>query len=553
VPWEGKTPDEVHWEALEELPARGDWPRGSTSDDTDQMLLVAQYFVAQYFVETKGQVDEREFLTRLANALPRMRGVGPTTRAAVRRFVETGELRASEGSSIGAAMRALPFGWITPVAAVALRRELTVRLSRATHGAPAAIMSACLVAEMAAWAIEQHPIEAVVAAGLRETDRLTRHYALDSATMRLLPEAADGDWQSPKADMTIEAVATMAHILHVLREATGLASAMKQAVALGGDTDTAAAIVGGILGSQAEDVEGEIPWLSSIVPPEPAIVEATAAGLCGSGDHSIGSCSVISQAQVTLGPLQFSACAAFATRRSGIGTRDGGMALEDPKQGGPASSKENCRLETTDYRDPWWLRYRPELAKTVYIIKMKLLQAKLFPEMPECRKAHDMLKGILKAEPNWYKNLNAAHQVNHELNQLLPLIATDEYLCALLEYELKKKKEPEGGALITELFERTEIAQLLDRQRGARRWPHRRPGAAALLAVKPGRLALGRRRRGVRPRAGASGASWQRQDRRKAEQVLKRLYEARDEGWTYERAWEHQLRLRGLRAGGPPP
>jgi ADP-ribosyl-[dinitrogen reductase] hydrolase len=142
-------------------------------------------------------------------------------------------------------------------------------------------MSACVVAEMAAWAVEQHPIEAVVAAGLREADRLTRDYALDSATLRRLREAAHGGWGSTNGGTTLDAVATMATVLHVLRQATGLASAMKQAVALGGDTDTAAAIVGGILGSQAGDVEGEIPWLSSVVLPEPEIVEATAAGLCG--------------------------------------------------------------------------------------------------------------------------------------------------------------------------------------------------------------------------------------------------------------------------------
>jgi ADP-ribosyl-[dinitrogen reductase] hydrolase len=275
VPWEGKPPDEVHWEALEELPARGDWPRGSTSDDTDQLLLVARYLA-----ETKGRVDERGLLTRLARALPRMRGAGPTTRAAVGRFVETDQLRASEGSSIGAAMRALPFGWATPVAATEQRRELTVQLSRATHGAPVAVMSACVVAEMAAWAIEQHPIDAVVAAGLREADHLAEQYALDSAAMRPLREAAHGDWVSPKRNVSLDAVATMAIVLHVLRQATGLGSAMKQAVALGGDTDTAAAIVGGILGPQAGDLEGEIAWLSSVVLPESEMVEATAAGLC---------------------------------------------------------------------------------------------------------------------------------------------------------------------------------------------------------------------------------------------------------------------------------
>ena len=93
VPWEGSTPDEVRWEALEALPARGDWPRGATSDDTAQLLLVAAYLA-----EANEQIDERAFLGRLAKALPGMRGAGPTTQAAVRRFLATGELQAAEGS-----------------------------------------------------------------------------------------------------------------------------------------------------------------------------------------------------------------------------------------------------------------------------------------------------------------------------------------------------------------------------------------------------------------------------------------------------------------------
>ena len=274
VPWEGSTPDEVRWEALEALPTRGDWPHGATSDDTEQLLLVAEYLV-----EANGQIDERDFLGRLAKALPGMRGAGPTTQAAVRRFLATGELHATDGSSIGAAMRALPFGWATPVAAGAHRRELTIRLSRTTHGAPDAIISACVVAEMAAWAIEQHPIDNVVAAGLREADHLARVYVLHPATLQSLRRAAIGDWQPPTAEPPPDAVITLASVLHVLREATGLATAMKRAVALGGDTDTAAAIVGGILGCQSENVETDIPWLPRVVLPESALIEATATGL----------------------------------------------------------------------------------------------------------------------------------------------------------------------------------------------------------------------------------------------------------------------------------
>jgi hypothetical protein len=193
VPWEGRTPDQVRWEALEELPRRGDWPQGATSDDTEQLVLVAQYLV-----EANGQVNEQDFLARLAKALPTMRGAGPTTRAAVRRFLTTGELYPTGGSSIGAAMRALPFGWASPVAAAVHRRELTVRLSRTTHGAPEAIVCACVVAEMAAWAIEQHPVGAVVAAGVREAERLARRYVLRPAALRPLRHAASGNWDPLK-------------------------------------------------------------------------------------------------------------------------------------------------------------------------------------------------------------------------------------------------------------------------------------------------------------------------------------------------------------------
>jgi ADP-ribosyl-[dinitrogen reductase] hydrolase len=274
VPWEGMTSEEVRWEALEALPARGDWPRGATSDDTEQLLLVAEHLV-----EANGQIDERDFLDRLAKALPGMRGAGPTTQAAVRRFLATGELHATDGSSIGAAMRALPFGWATPVAAAGRRRELAVRLSRTTHGAPEAIISACVVAEMAAWAVEQHPVDAVVAAGVREAEEGAQQHALHPATLQPFQRATSGHWPPNTAEPTLDALATVASVLHVLREARDLATAMKRAVALGGDTDTTAAIVGGILGCQLEDAESQIPWLSNVGMPDARLIEATAAGL----------------------------------------------------------------------------------------------------------------------------------------------------------------------------------------------------------------------------------------------------------------------------------
>jgi ADP-ribosyl-[dinitrogen reductase] hydrolase len=68
-------------------------------------------------------------------------------------------------------------------------------------------------------------------------------------------------------------------VLQVLRGATSLAMAMKHAVALGGDTDTVAAIVGGLLGCQTENAEAEISWLPRVALPDAELIEATATGL----------------------------------------------------------------------------------------------------------------------------------------------------------------------------------------------------------------------------------------------------------------------------------
>jgi ADP-ribosylglycohydrolase len=274
VPWEGKPANQVKRESLEELPPREDWPRGSTSDDTAQMLLVARHLV-----DSHGQVDEREFLVLLARAFPEMRGAGPTTTASVRRFIETGQVRPAEGVSNGAAMRAPPIGWATPVAAAEHRRDLTVRLSRATHGSPLAIASACMVSAMSAQAIEQGTIEAVVAAGLLEAEHLARLRWLSPEAVRLLRRAAGGQWLPPTDARPLDAVATVASVMHVLRESESLVVAMKYAVSLGGDTDTVAAITGGVLGCRVEDIDVQIPWLPQVMLPERELVEQVAEGL----------------------------------------------------------------------------------------------------------------------------------------------------------------------------------------------------------------------------------------------------------------------------------
>jgi ADP-ribosylglycohydrolase len=82
VPWEGRRPDEIDRAAITAFPPlRDGWARGETSDDTDQMLLVAELLV-----DTGGDPTASLFMERLAAAGDAIRGIGPSTRRALAHF-----------------------------------------------------------------------------------------------------------------------------------------------------------------------------------------------------------------------------------------------------------------------------------------------------------------------------------------------------------------------------------------------------------------------------------------------------------------------------------
>jgi ADP-ribosyl-[dinitrogen reductase] hydrolase len=272
---QGWPPSAISWEAIDRLPTRGDWPAGATSDDTEQVLLVAGYLA-----EMGAVVDEREFLTRLAGSS--MRGIGPSTLAAVQRFTKTGELRATGGSTDGAAMRALPIGWAVPATAAQRRRELSIGLSRTTHGSVGAIGSACAVSAMASRAIDASPLRDIIDAVVDEITWLETEFPNSGNIFQPVGRAGSGEWSPSPAGVSIDAVDALAAVIHVLvhaeRESLSFADALRYAVSLGGDTDTVAAIVGGILGSRLEDVAG-IPWLSRVQLPDSVELDALSMAL----------------------------------------------------------------------------------------------------------------------------------------------------------------------------------------------------------------------------------------------------------------------------------
>ena len=273
VPWEGQPPHKIPPDQIAAIPARYDWPQGATSDDTAQTLLVAWHLVA-----TGGQPSEREFLNQLSQDLPAMRGAGPTTTAAVGRYRQTGQLHAASGDTNGALMRILPAGWATPATHAERRRNVVTRLTRVTHGGPAAIAAACAVAAMASYAVEGCSAHALITVALDELEHVVEEHSAAAVLLETAQAAGQGSWRPGEEGVPLGSAETLAALLHVLATCGDDADgAMRYAVGLGGNTDTVAAITGGILGSRSAEVR--VGWLDQAILPEAAELDRLADGL----------------------------------------------------------------------------------------------------------------------------------------------------------------------------------------------------------------------------------------------------------------------------------
>ena len=276
VPWEnapiGATPSQI-----EQLPAREGWPRGATSDDTALTLLVAHHLA-----DRDGDGDPAAFLADLAEQEPAIRGLGPTTTAAIERFRRGDEAADSPGRATnGAAMRALPIGWVLPHDQAERRRQVTITMSRATHADPAALVAACVIATCASWALEGASPSMLLAAAAEEAREAAQAVTTEARLAEMLTQVSAGTWEPPANGISLDPYDTVTAALWCATRATSLRSGLVSAVQLGGDTDTVAALVGGLMGGKltAGQVRTELPWHRLVVLPEPetAIAETATA------------------------------------------------------------------------------------------------------------------------------------------------------------------------------------------------------------------------------------------------------------------------------------
>jgi ADP-ribosylglycohydrolase len=275
LPWEGRPPGEIDVTRVPLLPAAGDWAKGATSDDTALTLLVAAELVS-----SQGP-DAAKFLGRLAEDAPFIRGLGPSTTAAIEHFRHTGTPPTGSGNTNGALMRSLPIGWALPLDHAEDRRAWTTELSRTTHRGPDACCAALVGSACAAWAIEGAEPTLLLDIARSEAAAVAETCGADGRINDMLAAVAAGQWQPNPDCLGPDSYETLTRVLWCILSEPHLPKALLAAVRLGGDTDTVAALVGGLLGCSLTPaaVRAQLPWSNEVQAPDDAVIGPLAAGI----------------------------------------------------------------------------------------------------------------------------------------------------------------------------------------------------------------------------------------------------------------------------------
>ena len=216
------TPKEIP-QQLKEKPG---WPYGGVSDDTLLTILTLKSLV-----QPTPEMAASNFLTELRRVLPRLRGLGPTTRSALGLEVKAGE-RGVIGETNGAVMRTALCGVYFRKMNRTLRDEWIKALVETTHKSPKAIRSA------------------QIAVGLFAGDDFPDY----------------SDWTPPNAGISLDPLETLQAVVWVVNRGKSCADCFALACALGGDTDTVAALSGALFALRFPEKADffTIPWLNEV-------------------------------------------------------------------------------------------------------------------------------------------------------------------------------------------------------------------------------------------------------------------------------------------------
>jgi ADP-ribosylglycohydrolase len=240
------------------------WPAGGVSDDTILSLMTLE----SLRLDADGgllsaNASAAEFKRRLMEAKDALRGLGPTTRAALGLPVKPEE-EAMVGRSNGGLMRCALLG--LAFADHAIRRDYVRALTEATHAHPRAVEAALVGSRLISDAVALGAAAPIVDAVFDES-----------------PDFADEIMGfEPTADgVTLDPIETLGAAIAACVSAQSTNEAFKIACGFGGDTDTTAALGGALFTARHPVGNGfaSIAWLSVVEWAEIPQLDAVAASL----------------------------------------------------------------------------------------------------------------------------------------------------------------------------------------------------------------------------------------------------------------------------------
>ena len=229
--------------SLSEIP---DWPLGGVSDDTLLTLLSIKALDS-----TNPAVARTRFIELLKENLPVLRGLGPTTRAAVGLPVKESETHFI-GNSNGAMMRTALMGMAFSAGDDEKRRQWISEIALATHSHERAIATSLIASQLFSQVLQDPAIDLVkVAEGEAQAigyeEFFSKHF-------------------DEKSQVSLDPLQTLKAVIAIAATSTTVEQAYISSCERGGDTDTVSALAGALVSLRFPASHGffSIPWVNQV-------------------------------------------------------------------------------------------------------------------------------------------------------------------------------------------------------------------------------------------------------------------------------------------------
>ena len=243
----------VHYEFKEgytvssHLSEIADWPLGGVSDDTLLTLLSIQSLAS-----SSPASAQQRFIELLKENLPALRGLGPTTRAAVGLPVKESETHFI-GNSNGAMMRTALLGMAFKSGDDLNRREWISEIARATHSHKRAVATSLIASKLFAVLLE-NPSADILAVADAEAEAIgyDDYFSINF---------------DPLLHVSLDPLHTLKTVIAIAHSSSTVEEAYLSACRQGGDTDTVSALSGALVSLRFPTSHGfyVIPWINQVL------------------------------------------------------------------------------------------------------------------------------------------------------------------------------------------------------------------------------------------------------------------------------------------------